>query len=217
MKRRTPWRMILESVEGSFLLLGVALAWPIARYWLRSWGARLSERRRTWPGDAFVLSNGTTTTRAISVQAPAPQVWQWVVQIGLGRAGFYSYEWLERCIGIPVINVESIEPSLQHLKVGDEIRLHPKAPGIPVGLVKENEGLCFGIPNDSGKLPEATARSWSFYLEAKEGRGCRLIVRNCIPPSRTVGERLTEACSGPIDFVMEQRLLRTIRRLAEGS
>ena len=37
-----------------------------------------------------------TATRAVTVCAPAGQVWPWIAQLGQGRGGFYSYDWLER-------------------------------------------------------------------------------------------------------------------------
>ena len=72
----------------------------------------------------------------IDIDAPAERVWSFVVQFGLGRAGFYSYELLERLVGIPVTNVESVEPAWQSLQLGDEVVLHPKAPGIPVAIIE---------------------------------------------------------------------------------
>ena len=35
------------------------------------------------------------TTRAITIAAPPEQVWPWLVQLGYGRAGWYSYDWID--------------------------------------------------------------------------------------------------------------------------
>lgn len=76
------------------MLGGVLCTWPLSRRWLKHWGSHLQEREQTWPGDHFVSPNHETYTRAIDIRAPAEVVWRWIVQFGLGRAGFYSYELL---------------------------------------------------------------------------------------------------------------------------
>lgn len=219
MKHRSGFRFLLEGIEGVVAALVVVVSWPLSKRWLNQWGSRPEERDRAWPGDQFVSTPYHTYTRAIDIAAPDTTVWPWLVQFGLGRAGFYSYELLERFVGIPVTNVESIEPTLQSIAVGDEIRLHPKAPGIPVGLVVEGRCLCFGKRHD----PDATvarpdpARSWSMYLEPDSADSCRLLLRGCLEPLRepTWSKRLGGALDEPVDMVMEQRMLRTIKRLAE--
>jgi len=166
-----------------------------------------------------VTSAHQTYTRAIDISAPGSDVWQWVVQFGLGRAGFYSYELFERIVGIPVKNVESVVPELQSLTVGDEIRLHPKAPGIPVGLLEPGAHICYGALDDSGETSSRPdpGRSWSMYILHTGPDSSRLILRGCIEPVRepSMSKRLALALDEPIDFLMEQRMLRTIRRLAE--
>ena len=201
-------------------MLGATLCtWPLSRRWLENWGTRGAERTRSWLGDQFVSAAHDAHTRAIDVAAPADCVWPWIVQFGLGRAGFYSYELLERLVRIPVTNVESIEPTMQVLSVRDEIRIHPKAPGIPVAHVEPCRHVCFAALGDSGHgtAKPDPARSWSIYIEPTGATSCRLILRTCIEPLREPSwlERLAGALEQPIDFVMEQRMLRTVKRLAE--
>lgn len=148
--------------------------------------------------------------------------WCWLVQFGLGKAGFYSYELLERAVGIPVVNVESVQAQWQDLTVGGQVLLHPKAPPIPVGKVTPERDLCFG--EDSGNGHGHTAdkasevrRSFSMYVRPAPEGGCRLLVRGCVGSGDTTTwkTRLGLAIEAPIDMVMEQRMLRTIKRLAE--
>lgn len=220
-ERSSKVRLILEGVEGVVVALSVLLTWPLSRRWLRNWGSSPAERRRVWPGDRFVMPVHRTYTRAISIAAPSEAVWPWLIQFGLGRGGFYSYELLERLAGIPVCNVDSIVPDFQDLAVGDEIRLHPKAPGIPVAALEAGKHLCFGMLeglNDAVERPDP-ARSWSMYVEPGAGRNSsRLLLRGCLETTRkqTLLKRLGILIEEPIDFIMEQRMLRTIRRLVEG-
>lgn len=197
--------------------------WPLSKRWLKDWGSRPEERARAWHGDRYVLPDHGTTTRGIDVAAPADEVWPWIAQFGLGRAGFYSYELLERIIGIPVINVESVEPTWQSLEAGDEVSLHPSAPGIPVAHVEAGRDVCFGVERGAGAVEvspgPAPGRSWSFYLEPATATSCRLLVRGCLESTRGApwSTRAASALEEPIDFVMEQRMLRTIKRLAESN
>lgn len=218
MERRSRSRFLLEGLEGIAVLGATLVTWPVAKRWLQNLGAEESERHKQWPGDELVEANLDSNTRAIEIHAPAEQVWPWLVQFGLGKAGFYSYELLERLIGIPVTNLESIEASMQSIKVGDEVLLHPKAPGIPVALVESERHICFGELGPKEADPkESLKRSWSFYISPVAGDRCRLVVRGCFEETRErpLKDRVGFALFQPIDFVMEQRMLRTVKRLAE--
>ncbi len=216
---RSRLRFILEGVEGFVLLPLILLSWPLSKRWLGNWGATAAECSQTWPGDALAPSAATAFTRAVDVHASPETVWSWVVQFGLGRAGFYSYELFERMAGIPVKNVEAVLPSCQSLTLGAEIKLHPKAPGIPVGALSQARYLCFGFSGATTAATPDPRRSWSVYIEPRQNGSCRLVLRSCIEELRepTLLKRLGLALEEPIDFLMEQRMLRTIRRLAESS
>lgn len=159
----------------------------------------------------------TTFTRAIDIDTSTKTVWKWVEQIGLGRGGFYSYELLEHLAGIPVKNVECILPSCQSVKIGTEIKLDPKAPGIPVGALSEGRYICFGQLDSKGKETPEPHKSWSIYIEPHGENACRLLIRSCVEEIKkpTILKQLLLALEEPIDFLMEQRMLRTIRRLSE--
>ncbi len=219
MEHRSSIRFIAEGMESVAVALAVLITWPVSKRWLQNWGSLPQERRRTWPGDELVLPEHMTYTRAVTVNASASEVWPWLVQFGLGRAGFYSYEWLERLAGIPVKNVESIVSEYQDLAVGDEVLLHPKAPGIPVAALKAESHICFAVLDDhEGRVDKPDpARSWSMYIEPKTEHASRLLLRSCVEPlrDRSVAKHLAAVIEAPIDFVMEQRMLRTVKRLAE--
>ena len=53
------------------------------------------------------------------------------------------------------------------------------------------------------------------YIEPVTEHTCRLIVRACFETPDTRMQRIGAAIEEPVDFVMEQRMLRTIKRLAE--
>ena len=64
----------------------------------------------------------------------AERVWPWLAQIGQDRGGFYSYEWLENLAGCRMRNADRIHPEWQRREVGEEVMLHPLAPGMPVTI-----------------------------------------------------------------------------------
>ena len=110
---RTPTRFLAESLEGIALFALVLASWPVTGRWLRDWGSTHAERDKTWAGDTLTPNPDAVFTRGVSTDADPDTVWPWLVQFGLGRAGFYSYELLERAAGIPVRNVEQILPEPQ--------------------------------------------------------------------------------------------------------
>ena len=64
------------------------------------------------------------STRAITIEAPPEEVWPWLVQMGSGRAGFYTHEWVERLLFITYADGHSstrIHPEWQDLHVGDRV------------------------------------------------------------------------------------------------
>lgn len=214
---RNRFRFVWEGVEGLILLPLIFLSWPLSKRWLSNWGATRLECSKVWPGDVLTPYAIKTSTRAINVDASAEIVWSWVAQFGLGRAGFYSYELLERMIGIPVKNVEVLLSEHQLIEFGTEIKLHPNAPAIPIGALLEARYICFGETGNTTTNTLDPRRSWSIYIEPLNQKSCRLILRTCVEELRvpTLRKRLGFILEEPIDFLMEQRMLRTIRRLAE--
>jgi len=63
---------------------------------LLDWGATDDERRMRLQGDDIVQDVMSHHTRAVTIGAPPAAFWPWLVQIGDHRAGFYSYDWVER-------------------------------------------------------------------------------------------------------------------------
>jgi hypothetical protein len=108
-------------------LLGGSLAafyiWK-ARPWIATWGTVEDEASRPLPGDEHVSEPMDQATRAVTIDAPPEEVWPWLVQTGLDRGGFYSYDRLDKQ-GRP--SATTILPELQDTEEGDEILLDRKA------------------------------------------------------------------------------------------
>jgi hypothetical protein len=93
-----------------------------ARYTTLVWGATPYERSIALPGDPVSGDAHYRIDHAVTIEAPADSVWMWLAQLGQDRAGFYSYDWLERAIGDDIHNVDSIVPAWQKREAGDMIR-----------------------------------------------------------------------------------------------
>jgi hypothetical protein len=92
------------------------------RPWQLRWGATDEEVARAMPGDDVVKNPTFNATRAVTILARPEEVWPWLVQIGITRAGWYSYDWLDN---LGHHSAERIIPEWQHVAVGDLIPMSP--------------------------------------------------------------------------------------------
>jgi hypothetical protein len=193
----------------------------LSRRWHRSWGTESEEAAEPLPGDELVPVSHLQTTRAIEIEVPPADVWPWLVQMGQGRAGLYTYEWIENVIGAKIRNLDRIDPDLQQLEVGDRIRLTPdvylgRIPG-QFYRVEELDPECALTMLQA--LPRGGLSSWSFVLRPGEGFSSRLIVRcrASVPLSRLerVSRWVELLLLEPGYFVMERGMLLGIKQRAE--
>src|SRR3977135_3033523 len=89
------------------------------------WGATGDEGDGPLPGDDLICDAPLTATRAVTVRASADGVWPWIAQLGQGRGGFYSYDFLENLAGCDIHSADRIIPGWQDIKIGDEVKLAP--------------------------------------------------------------------------------------------
>src|SRR5271166_1506956 len=78
------------------------------RPWCLSWGATKDEAAGVLPGDELLPEPDIVTTRAVWVDASPAAIWPWLVQIGPGRAGAYTYDWLENLFGLGMHSADQI-------------------------------------------------------------------------------------------------------------
>jgi hypothetical protein len=169
--------------------------------WQRRWGATEEEVRRTMPGDGLLRRDAATTTRAITIDASPEDVFPWLLQIGYGRGGWYSYDWIDND-GRP--SVDRIDPSLQRLAVGDRIEMLTGV-GPIVHEIVPNDHILSGGETDS----------WCLAVESIPGGRTRLISRWRQDWPKSAGTYVWIALSDPGAFVMEQKMLRRLRGLAQ--
>lgn len=198
----------------------------IIRPWHLHWGASHLDRIAALPGDALTPFAPAIVTHAINIDAPAEAVWRWIVQIGQERGGFYSYSFLENLIGCDMRNTYRIIPEWQQRAIGDTVWLgSPKRFGgrarLIAAVVEPMRSLVLVTPGDwelirTGK--EGLDTMWGFALQRKGVNTTRLIARARSAANVTLWQRIVNFVFWePAHFVMERKMLLTIKRLAEAS
>ena len=202
----------LESVEGA-ALIAFHLLTPFLRSYRARWGAVNDELSRVLPGDELVAYPKWQYTHAITIAAPAPEVWGWLVQIGSGRGGLYSYDGLENLAGCNLHNSDQNLPEFQRLQAGDEIRIHPKAPGMNVAAVEAGHYILIHNDNRKTSVPNYIHTTWLLYLHAIDPTTTRLISRGRNDYSPELANKLWMGplFVEPMGFVMERKMLLGIR------
>ncbi|HBX68998.1 MAG TPA: hypothetical protein DEH25_06360 [Chloroflexi bacterium] len=220
---------MLLATLGGFATAAVAatLTYILAvRPWHLRWGASDAEVDLSLPGDDLVPEAKLKATHAISIQASPTKIWPWLVQIGQGRGGFYSYDWLENSMGLDIHTVNEINPEFQNLKVGDVIPLAPDGFGIPVAILESEKSLVLHgdtrLPGP-GKAPEMKegdhlATVWGFHLFPQADGNTRRVERIFIDWNETpVNNFFYRVFLEPGSFIMEQKMLCGIKERAENS
>ena len=141
------------------------------------------------PGDDLVPGATIVETHQARIDAPAAEVWPWLVQMGYGRGGFYSFDLLERLAADVALTVARLEP-----------------------------GRCLVLSSDGGAAPPGAAMdfdfSWAFVLDEPDSRDsgrCRLRIRERYLPHRGATTAVVRAVR-PVARLMTRGTVRGLRR-----
>jgi hypothetical protein len=184
----------------------------------RNWGATPEEAAAVLPGDELVPGPVDQNTLAVPVDAPAEDVWSWLVQMGHGRGGMYSYDWLENLIGLDIHTTDEIRDEWQHLAVGDRIVVVPEGYGpMPAGyaftVARVDRPRALVLRQAPPEHPWNGV--WSFHVRpVSEGR-CRLLARSRTEAPSQLGLRIATRVGEPVTLVMTRRMLHGIKEHAE--
>jgi hypothetical protein len=210
-------RIILYTLGALLLIMAAAalLYKPLIQPWHLRFGATDGEVQAARPGDDIIAGDASQSTRAITIHAPAAQAWPWLLQLGQGRGGLYSYDWLENLAGCDIHTLSVIVPDLQNLKVGDVIKLGNFAalPYYRVALIEPQRALVLRVVDAKTGLDGNS--TWGFYLDEQSPELTRLVIRHRDGPALNPTDRVINALFEPISFVMEERMLRGLRDHAE--
>ena len=134
--------LIVIAIAGAAALIVYLLC---VRPWHLRWGATDAEVERAMPGDDEIKNPTHVTTRAVTIRARPDEIWSWLVQMGYQRGGMYSYDWIDRLLGIlDRPSADRILPEFQHLEVGDVIPMG-SGPSWPVAAIEPNQSIVLVI------------------------------------------------------------------------
>jgi hypothetical protein len=177
----------------------------------RPYSATERERTERLPGDELVPHPRTGYTLGLTIRAVPSEIWPWLVQMGQGRGGFYTHEWVETLLGAHIQNVDRIVPAWQHLELGDTIRLTPDPylgqPGqfATVADIWPLRALVF-----RQTMPNGTVGTWAFALRPLPDGSTRLLLRR-----RSSGASIVDRVMWPGYLYMDRSMLHGIRGRAE--
>ena len=201
-----------------FALLNAAL-----RPWYMSWGASEREHQGAYPGDQLAPNVLSVASRAITIQAPPPQVWPWIVQMGEDRAGFYSYTFLENLFLADMHNADRINPQWQTRGVGDTVWLARKdryrgTGRVLIAAYESGHAMVLVSPRDYEKLLQSGPPidgAWTFILDPEGVNASRLIMRSRGRLSGLLKRAFDYFIFDPAHFIMERGMLLGIKKRVE--
>jgi proline iminopeptidase len=223
--RRTPRALRAASrALGSVALLNVGYR-ALLQPRLATWGASEEEAHATLPGDDVLPVGATTSTMGTTIDAPPAAVWPWLVQMGCGRAGWYSYDLLDNG-SRP--SAEQIVPEWQRVSLGEHVPSDPSERGrfwFTIEGIYPERALVLRASVDlhTGRAYEPSRghpaaysdSTWTFALRELPGSRTRLLARTrgqasplwrAVPMSVVVGL--------PSHVLMQTRQFRNIKRRA---
>ncbi|MDV8149892.1 SRPBCC family protein [Arthrobacter sp. B10-11] len=205
----------MKHLSGPAVLAWLVAAGFVFRRFQLRWGATAAEADGGLPGDDFLSTADLQSTRAVTIKAPATDVWPWLAQMGQGRGGLYSYDFLENLAGLEIHSADRIHPEWQDINVGDRFHLAPAASAdLEVGLVDPGSALVLRVP--TGSPPGPFDFSWAFVLQPLPDGATRLLVRERYACRQWWARCLVEAVE-VASFIMSRRMLHGIRSRAEGN
>ncbi len=175
-------KLIRQLVPFALLSLGVYAL--VIRPRLLRWGTTDGEASGPYPGADLIPDGTRSATMAITIEASPAQIWPWLVQMGYGRAGWYSWDrldnWGHR-------SADRIHPEWQEIAAGDRLPSMPNEQAWwEVAALKPQRFLglraSFALPflhpfDPKGVRPRFFTDSlWGFELKELPGSRTRLIV-----------------------------------------
>jgi hypothetical protein len=197
-------------MKGGLLGIGLVIMGLAPRivFSFRRIRATGAEQRRSLPGDNLIPKPIGSLTHAMTILCSRKDLWPWLVQMGAGRGGWYSYDFLDNGGNR---SAAGILPEFQKISAGT---LFPALPGARDGFFvldfTPQRFLVLGAIPQNGKH----AVTWAFVLDDADANATRLIVR-----ARAAAGYQFHRCPlwvvRVIHYVMQRKQLLEIGRRAE--
>ncbi len=181
---------------------------------LLRWGATQQEFDRTLPGDELIKTKEYKNTLAVTVHASPSQIWPWVVQMGVHKAGFYSYTWLENLFGCKRQNADYIHTEWQNTRPGYyECVCHSaekkNMPGWIVTIIEPNKSFVWKGQEDEWMM--------GVYIDSIDENTSRLITRQQfkMPCRWTTNWALEKVWFGWAHCLMQHGMITGVKKRVE--
>ncbi len=180
---------------------------PFYRHWHQRWGATDEEIAMAMPGDDVITDPSAQATRAVTIHAPAEDVWRWLVQVGCLRAGWYSNDLLDN-LAHP--SAESILPEFQDIEIGQWVPMSPTVSDTTAFRVA-------GFEPNRWMIWQQPASTWVWTLTPQPNGDTRLVtrLRNHYDWGHPGATLLSMFLFEFGDFAMMRRMLLGIKHRAE--
>ena len=174
--------------------------------------ATAAEYAQNLTGDALIPNPIGVVNHAITIPRPPHDVWPWLAQMGAGRAGWYSYDFIDNG---GRRSADRILPEFQNVMVGSVLPALLGAKDVFVVAQCEPEHSLVL----SWRLPDGRYQTtWAFVLEQPRPDQTRLIVRGRVASGyRTYGlpQGVALLLGRPAHFIMQRKQLLSIRHRTE--
>jgi hypothetical protein len=169
------------------------------------WGATTEEIHGSVVGDNLCRDATLIATRSITISAPPQDVFQWIRQMGFGRAGWYSYDWIDN---LGRKSATRVHEEWQSVESGDKI---PSGPiSFTAAIVEAPCHFVLEIKSLGKKSPKL---HFTLAYELREDpQGTRLVTRMRSHIKLPFGSLFERFILGPGDGIMLRRQLLTINR-----
>jgi len=196
------------------------------------WGANDEEVFDTLPGDDAVPHPAIETTHAVTIRATPEAIWPWLMQMGYGRAGWYTDGWWYRMVDRYLWHVETpradrIVPEWQDMRVGGVVPDGPPGtayftvlmlePSHSLALYSTTHGTVWlpRVLRNNRRLGLHSEMIWAFTLQELEPGKTRLILRMRATAGPALYRTIARALLPPADFLVARMLLLRIRQRVE--
>ena len=214
----------MQMTPRKLAALGLAACYAFAvRPRIVRWGATEDEVNSTYPGAGMVPDATRSATMAVTIDAPPSRIWPWLIQMGVDRAGWYSWDFLDN-FGRP--SSDYIYPAWQDVSVGDRFVAKPDgSEWWEVAALEPERFLSLRMTLDlrgrefdpRGPRPRFyTDSTWSFLLNELPDNRTRLVVSGywSFRP-RWLQPILSCLVIEPTHWIMQTRQFANLKRRAE--
>ena len=169
------------------------------------WGATAEEISSSMVGDDLCSDATVVATRSITIGAAPQEVFPWIRQMGFGRGGWYSYDWLDN---LGRKSATTIHDEWQSVEAGDKI---PSGPiSFTAAIVDAPRHFVLEIQSLGKKSPKL---HFTLAYELRDNpQGTRLVTRMRSRINRPLGSLFEKLILGPGDGIMLRRQLLNIKK-----